>query len=324
MLAEGRASVFSRGASTGQRSRSFPQARDIHTCCPYCDHSESSLYYQGQRAVILRCRGCGGLYDPDRAGEIAADDAVTERITREYLDGYRDNAAAELAIAHGVIRLLRDHLPSAAHYLEIGCGNGAIAMVGRSLPLQYTGIEVSPALFGAIDPAVRNIIHAPTLEAACDRIGDGSQDVVIMHHVLEHLPEPRRTLQLLKRKLAPGGHIFIEVPNEQWKRPIIKLRRILKRGSDDWFPGHINFFTQASLRNFLNSQGFQIVYERKVTAAAYVEMVKKMLGGEAAFRANVSARTIHAILRATKLESFLGYGIVLRCISRVGETERFS
>ena len=181
--------------------------------------------------------------------------------------------------------------------------------------LTYTGVELSPVLYGAIDPAIRDrVLHDATAEAALDHVPDASQDVVILHHVLEHLPEPRQTLALIRSKLAPDGRLFIEVPNEQWKRPIIRLRQTLKRGGDDWFPGHINFFTRQTLRTFLVSQGLQIEYLEKVPAARYLDMVKKMLGGEAAFRSNLPARAVHGVLRWTQLEALVGYGIVLRCI----------
>ena len=264
------------------------------------------------------CVSCGGLYNPDRTGEIELED-VAERVTREYLAGYQDNQSSERTIARNVLELLSELVPAATCYLEIGCGDATMAkvIVAEQRRITYTGIELSPALHAAIDPAVRpRVIHEPTFAAAFDRVQDGSQHVMIFHHVLEHLPEPRLVLALARRKLTPGGWFFIEVPNEQWKRTIIRLRRILKRDGEDWFPGHINFFTQDSLRNLLISQGLQIEYERKLTAAGYPEMVKKMLGGEVAFRGNIPARIVYAGLRWAKLESLIGYGIVLRCLCR--------
>src|ERR1700684_933024 len=94
------------------------------------------------------------------------------------------------------------------------------------------------------------------------------------------------------------------------------LRRMLKPTGGDWVSGPITFFTQTPLRNFLAAQGFEIEYERKVTAASYPEMVKKMLGGESKFRTSLLARMVYAGLRWSKLESLIGYGIVLRCLCR--------
>jgi SAM-dependent methyltransferase len=301
------------------QANALSASSDMPAACPYCGSSDNALYCRGRTAVILRCHNCGGFYDPNREGEITPDGTAIDQVTREYLSSYRDDESSELAIARNVVTLLRERVPGATRFLEFGCGNAAIGQVAAAdrLPITYTGIELSAALYAAISPYLRNrILHQPTLIEALDRVPNGSQDIVILHHVLEHLPDPRDSLALLRQKLAAEGRFFIEVPNEQWKRRIMGLRRMLKPSGDDWFPGHINFFTQTSLRNFLAAQGFEIEYERKVTAASYPEMVKKMLGGESKFRTSLLARMVYAGLRWSKLESLIGYGIVLRCLCR--------
>src|SRR6516225_3332330 len=108
-----------------------PLAQKPAESCPYCGFGESARYYRGRTATIVQCRRCGGLYDPDRTGEIALD-AAAERVTHEYLDGYRDNASTEPAIARSVLDLLRERVPAATRYLEVGCGNAAIAAVAAA------------------------------------------------------------------------------------------------------------------------------------------------------------------------------------------------
>ena len=46
-----------------------------------------------------------------------------------------------------------------------------------------------------------------------DVIEDGSLDVIVSFHVIEHLPNPIDTLNDLMRKVASGGQILIEVPH---------------------------------------------------------------------------------------------------------------
>src|SRR5262249_55262612 len=136
------------------------------------------------------------------------------------------------------------------------------------------------------------------------------------HHVLEHLPAPADTLQLVKAKLRPGGRLFVEVPNEQWKRPLIRLRRLLKRGGDDWFPGHVNFFTRRPLEGLVRAQGLKVVASQVGPAADLPALVVKMLGGPRAYRSNRLGRALFALLRATRIERVIGYGISLRCIAQ--------
>lgn len=296
------------------------QSVSAPVACPFCHSGDTRHYYSGPTGRIRRCAACSGLFNPDRTGEIVYETSgLDDRASREYAATYRENEQSEKAIATEVVALLRSQVPGARRYLEIGCGNAAIgkAVVANGEGWDYIGIEISPALYRAIDPAIRpRVLHGATLEATLQQVPDGSQDIVVLHHVLEHLPEPKQTLTLLRRKLTGAGHLFVEVPNEQWKKPLITLRRLLKRGGDEWFPGHINFFTQQSLHALVSASRFAIVYERKLPAGRYLSMVKKMLGGETAFRNSLAARVVYAVLAVTRVESLIGYGIVLRCLCR--------
>lgn len=46
-----------------------------------------------------------------------------------------------------------------------------------------------------------------------ESIDDGSLDVIVSFHVIEHLPNPLDTLEFLKQKVVSGGYGLIEVPH---------------------------------------------------------------------------------------------------------------
>lgn len=289
--------------------------------CPFCRAVTQKVYCTTPQGTILECVACGGRFAQDRRDEVQLDDplAASAAINREYADSYADAAETELAIARSVIKFVVDRVGPPTNVLEVGCGQAQIGRaLGEAMPATtYTGIEISKELFKALETGQKaRVIHAPTLEQALAEVDDGHYDLVVMHHVLEHLPAPADTLALVKRKMQPGGSLFIEVPNEQWKRPLISLRRLLKRGGDDWFPGHINFFTRRPLESLVQSQGLRIVASKVVPAADLPALVVKMLGGSRAYRENPLARVVFALLRLTQVERLLGYGISLRCIAR--------
>lgn len=289
--------------------------------CPFCRSTTQEVYCSTATGTILECLACHGRFARDRRAEVQLDEPLeaAAAINREYAESYAGAADTELEIARNVIRFVVGSVGRPARVLEVGCGQ---ARIGRALEeaapgATYTGIEISRDLFAGLEAGQQaNVIHAPTLEQALARVPDGGYDLVIMHHVLEHLPTPAETLGLVKAKLRPGGNIFIEVPNEQWKRPLILLRRLLKRGGDDWFPGHINFFTRRPLEGLMRAQGFTIVASRVVPAADLPDLVVKMLGGPRAYRQNVVARGVLGLLRLTQVERLLRYGISLRCIAQ--------
>jgi SAM-dependent methyltransferase len=93
---------------------------------------------------------------------------------------------------------------------------------------------------------------------------EGSFDLVTMWHVLEHLHDPAADLRLVRRLLADGGSLLIEVPNSD--SIIAKLFRA------DWvpwdLPRHLSHFTPDSLRRMLEEAGFRvqlIAHLRKTT-----------------------------------------------------------
>ena len=48
-------------------------------------------------------------------------------------------------------------------------------------------------------------------------------DLIVLHHVLEHLPDPMQTLRDCARHLAPQGRLVLEVPNlGGWQFPYIE------------------------------------------------------------------------------------------------------
>lgn len=234
--------------------------------------------------TILECAACGGRFAQDRHAEVQLDDTLeaTDAISREYAESYAGAGDTELQIARNVIRFVVGAVGRPAKVLEVGCGQAQIsrALEEAAPGATYAGVEISKDLFARLDSGQKcRVIHAPTLEQALAEVPDGDYDLVIMHHVLEHLPAPADVLRLVKAKLQPGGSIFVEVPNEQWKKPLILLRRLLKRGGDNWFPGDINFFTRKLLEGLMRSQGFRIVASRVVPAADLPDLVVKMLGG---------------------------------------------
>src|SRR5699024_8104098 len=46
-------------------------------------------------------------------------------------------------------------------------------------------------------------------------MSDGSLDVILSPHVLEHVPDTERSLYEFHRVLSPGGHLFLEIPLQQ-------------------------------------------------------------------------------------------------------------
>lgn len=77
-------------------------------------------------------------------------------------------------------------------------------------------------------------------------------DVIILRHVLEHCPDPKKLINLLKKKLNKNGIIYIEVPNHD-----LDTNFYLKIFKSNYLqlglPHHINHFNVNSLSKILSN-----------------------------------------------------------------------
>jgi SAM-dependent methyltransferase len=132
-----------------------------------------------------------------------------------------------------------------AQVLEIGAGDGRFVARLREAGLEARGAEPSPS--ARARAATRGIELAAQARAA-----EGSQDAIVLWHVLEHLPEPLATLEQARRWLRPPGRLLVAVPN------LGSLQAAI--GGDRWFhqdvPRHRTHFTARGLGLLLTRAGF--------------------------------------------------------------------
>lgn len=74
------------------------------------------------------------------------------------------------------------------------------------------------------------------------------QALVLLVHVLEHLPDPVDALLRIRQLMRPDGHLYVEVPD--FGRPHAAPDRVFHFG-------HIHNFTEISLRNAAHQAGFR-------------------------------------------------------------------
>jgi SAM-dependent methyltransferase len=133
--------------------------------------------------------------------------------------------------------------PPGASVLDFGCGEGKLLDALQRCGWETWGIEP------AFDTAFRR--HHRLEEIP----GEPRFDLILVMHVLEHLPDP---LQLLRRCAAasrPGGHLLVGVPRLD-TLPVHRDYQYVLNGHV-----HITAYTWACLRTLLERAGWAPVAE---------------------------------------------------------------
>ena len=80
-------------------------------------------------------------------------------------------------------------------------------------------------------------------------------DIISLWHVLEHLDQPKKIIDLIQNKLVDKGLVVIEVPN------FYSLQHIINKGQ--WIhldcPRHVTHFTKAGLHKLFGNEKFKII-----------------------------------------------------------------
>jgi len=126
--------------------------------------------------------------------------------------------------------------------LEYGVG------AGWNLAMLPAGRRLGYDLDAQLAPALER--HGITFVEDLDELPAGGIDVVICHHVLEHVPDPLVVLGRIRGLLRPGGRLILVVPYE-YGRP--------GRRFDPNEPNrHVYAWNVQALGNLVTDAGFEI------------------------------------------------------------------
>lgn len=135
------------------------------------------------------------------------------------------------------------HLNSRTSFLDVGCGEGALLQ-----QLAGWGFTNLHGVDPFVDASVKD--RAVTIHKA--KLADltGSYDVVMMHHSIEHVENPRKQIINALRLLKPDGRLIIRIP--------IKGGYLWDHYGTDWAqidpPRHFYLFTQQGFTTLAQSE----------------------------------------------------------------------
>lgn len=223
--------------------------------CDLCGSRDQELLWNKDGWPIVRCRRCGlafvGRAIPDDELIALYDEGYYEDPQAQGYDGY--SAAEDHKRAHN--RTLLDEierLRPPGDILEIGCAYGYFLDEARRRGWRVMGIE--PSVHAARAASELLGVSIPTTPFSELPAEPESLDAVAMWDVIEHLPNPRATLEKAAAALRPGGVIAISTGN------IGSLTARLQGA--DWSlitpPWHQFYFSKRTLRRLLADVGLPV------------------------------------------------------------------
>jgi SAM-dependent methyltransferase len=216
--------------------------------CPACGRpAESAPLAHSHQSALYGCAGCDlhfwhPLKMPDAAWYEAAYQA-------------RDTTVMPLEPGHRFF-LSDPRAPKQGRLLDMGCGTGNFLAAARDAGFAVTGIEPNQNAvhFAQQHYGLRDVFTAVPAEFQHTHPLE-KFDAVTFFEVLEHQEDPQGFVDTAKLFLNEDGFIALSVPNRnRWQ---------IQDDPLDYPPNHLTRWSPTALRNFIESNGFEVLSLRE-------------------------------------------------------------
>jgi 2-polyprenyl-3-methyl-5-hydroxy-6-metoxy-1,4-benzoquinol methylase len=148
--------------------------------------------------------------------------------------------------------------------LDVGCGAGRYLVQMRGLGWSVEGLDASDAAARALRERTGVHVHVGTLPHPT--LAPASFDAVTLWASLEHVHQPRATLEAVRDLLKPRGVLALSVPNlASWS---------FSTFGAGWYgldlPRHLTHFTPSTLEELVRRAGFEPLEVTQVGRAGWI------------------------------------------------------
>ena len=251
-------SVVTAGTAAA-RTFDYAAAPRESVACSLCGRADfeplASIDRYGMGLATVGCRTCGLVQTRPRL-TAAAFDAFYRDDYRAYYQGVTEPSQGYVrqmnkgARLDATVLFLKDAgvLDDGRAVLDVGCSEGTLFQALRSGGFEGPLLGVEPGSAFRDYAAERYGAEIVAAEADMPERWRGVVGVASMIHVLEHVADPVATLAGLRELLAPGGHVYIDVPDVA-----------VYSSLNDLHIAHVYHFSATTLRQTLEAAGLDVL-----------------------------------------------------------------
>jgi 2-polyprenyl-3-methyl-5-hydroxy-6-metoxy-1,4-benzoquinol methylase len=204
---------------------------------------------------LAGCRSCGLVFANPRpsAARLAAFYSGDTYCCHEASGSSSAGSKADY-----LLKRITNHLSVQAPrtLLDYGAGGGGFLCHARDRGWRVCGFE--PGKRGLESCRRAGLDVTDSLED----LPTGEFSLITLHHVFEHLANPVEVLDGARRLLAPGGRLFVEVPNAHSLRARLAAPFLSRRFRVDEryraYPIHLLYYSDSTLRSMFAKAGWKI------------------------------------------------------------------
>lgn len=226
----------------------------------WCGASRWQVIFRTPRAGLVQCPSCG-TYRTDPPPPVEGPEESAEFYSRYYsnLHGLQEDPDPSPARGSRFWSVAERYPPltvPGSSATDIGCGEGGLCRELDSLGWTHvTGIDISRTRIE------RAKVRYPEMRFFDVPIGEtgtppGSQDLIVMDNVIEHLPDPLEFLRGIRNFLSPDGLLVLITPNMSSGQ----FKLLGRRWTPELAPHvHIYLFVSDSLAALTEKAGYLVV-----------------------------------------------------------------